>query len=270
MRRNGFKVTTTTRRQINLHEHSIYLDLGDERSFRSILSSAFDTVVICTGITSIRECEENPQATYAVNVSAVLEIARYAALRSNFCVYLSTSLVFDGKSIRPKIEDDPNPLTEYGRQKAEVEKYLMKMSGNWSIIRLTKIIESIGPLLTSWHKDLSNNNAIHPFSNKYIAPISLDFTVSTISRIIQLKRRGITQVSSINDISYEDVARYIAFAFRLSSRLIVPYYFRMDQFEQGTNTALDTVSLLELGIRTPSPYQAINAIVKQISQYRSS
>jgi dTDP-4-dehydrorhamnose reductase len=270
MRQNGFKVTTTTRRQVNLHKHSLYLDLGDERSFRNILSSTFDTVVICTGITSIRECEENPQATHAINVSAVLEIARYVALRSNFCVYLSTSLVFDGKSILPKIEDDTNPLTEYGRQKAEVERHLIKMSGNWSIIRLTKILESIGPLLTNWHKDLSDNNAIYPFSNKYIAPISLDFTVSTISRIIQLKRRGVTQVSSVNDISYEDVARYIAYAFGFSSHLIVPYDFRMDQFEQGPNTALDTGSLLELGIRTPSPHRAINVIVKQITQYSTS
>ena len=93
-----------------------------------------DTAYICAGETSTLRCEENPEETRLVNVTNTIKLAR----RLNNVVWLSSERVFDGATPYRKITDKLCPTTEYGRQKAETEKELLKMGA--TVIRLSKVL----------------------------------------------------------------------------------------------------------------------------------
>ena len=70
-------------------------------------------------------------------------------------------------------EEPLSPITEYGRQKAEVERRISKLGSSVSIVRFTKILGQVYPLFSSWLKTLQENKPIHPFSDMYMAPVDL-------------------------------------------------------------------------------------------------
>ncbi len=54
-------------------------------------------------------------------------------------VFLSTSLVYAGDDVAHTEQDEPPPITEYGRQKVAVGKFINENFHNALILRLTKI-----------------------------------------------------------------------------------------------------------------------------------
>ncbi len=258
----GYRVSTTTRRPSNSRPNSVYLDLYNKTTFENILSGKFDIFIMCAGNTSISECEKHPEETKIINVEAVIEIATLLCHESSFFIYLSTSLVFNGATPLPKISDNTNPSTEYGRQKAEVEKLLLSINTNLSVIRLSKVIQPTFPLFLGWHKDLSDNREIQPFKNSYISPISLNFAIVVIMYIIRYHKTGIVHVSADRDISYEDVARHLANACGLPNGLINPHVRSMHRQGPCLYATLDTESLRAIGFKSPSPYEALDDLLK--------
>jgi len=70
-------------------------------------------------------CQEFPQASEAINLTASLEIARLCSQYQIPLVFTSTDLVFDGKNA-PYSENDPvSPVSVYGEQKVAAEKGIL-------------------------------------------------------------------------------------------------------------------------------------------------
>ena len=129
----GERVLLTTRRRETVSDSRIFLDLSNDVENWRIIED-ISVAYLCAAVTSIAKCRTMPLESYIVNVRNTLILAKNLISRSTFLVFPSTNLVYDCKRPFLKAEEPLNPRTEYGRQKAEVEKHLSKMGKGVSIV----------------------------------------------------------------------------------------------------------------------------------------
>jgi dTDP-4-dehydrorhamnose reductase len=247
----GKPVLGTTRRgDISDKNHSFFDLSEDTRKWESPVSVG--VAVICAGITKTEACRQNPEATFQVNVEGVTNLINNLVKRGVFIIYLSSNQVFDG-SIPHRLSDDKfSPITEYGRQKIEVERRVSKLGDSVAIVRITKVLGPEFPLFTDWTKTLLKGEIIHPFLDKFMAPVSLSCVVSVLSILIERSLPGILQVSGNRDISYSEAACIGARLLKVNEKLVQPIQSaQLDIYSEPipANTTLDISRLkLELGI----------------------
>jgi dTDP-4-dehydrorhamnose reductase len=115
------------------------LDVSDTDALRTFLRSRrYHTLVNCTGLTSLEQCEDEPALAEAVNVQApglmALESRRVGARMIHF----STDYVFDGTLDRPYTEgDEARPLSVYGHTKRHGEEAVLDASEHHLVVRVS-------------------------------------------------------------------------------------------------------------------------------------
>ena len=86
--------------------------------------------------TDVDGCEKNVEKAYTVNAIAAGEVAAAAAKAGARMVYVSTDYVFDGFQKEPyREEDEPNPLSIYGKSKLEGERLVREAAPDALIVR---------------------------------------------------------------------------------------------------------------------------------------
>jgi dTDP-4-dehydrorhamnose reductase len=238
-----------------------FLDLsGDVGTWQ--IPGTFNTAFLCAGVASIENCRTRPMESRKVNVENTLALARRLSDAGAALFFPSTNLVFDGQRPFQEANDPVNPCCEYGRQKVETERGLCELTEKAAIVRFTKIIGRGMPLFRKWIDDLKHERTIHPFSDMVLAPVSLRFATETIISIVQGKKYGIWQVSAGEDVSYEQVARYLADKVGVSQRYIDSVKIENSGIKFETNpvhTTLDISRLKnELGIEPPHIWDTID------------
>lgn len=252
----GESVISTTRNKSTICLDRIYLDLKDEVSDLKFHDSV-DTVVFCAGITRVDHCERDKLTSRKVNVESVCKLADILVGKGAHIIFLSSNAVFDGLKEYPSHEDNVSPITEYGRQKAEVEKQLIKeYPSRVTILRLTKVLGARNPLFDDWLLSLKRGDVIHPFSDMYIAPIPLSFVVSVVRVVVDRDVKGILHLSGDKDFSYADIAFMAAALLGVKKEQVNPIHAGETGLVKGTirttMTALNTDRLKnELGITPP-------------------
>lgn len=122
--------------QVFLCDSSI-LDIAD----KDAVSKAFqeiepDIVFNCAAFTNVDGCELNEDAAYAVNATGPENLAQAAKGCGAKLVHVSTDYVFPGTEPTPRIEDDePAPISAYGRTKLAGEIAVRKNCDEYFIVR---------------------------------------------------------------------------------------------------------------------------------------
>lgn len=110
-------------------EHPGYrqVDVTDpEQVARALDADGPEVLVNCAANPNVGACEADPEGARALNALAVGSLARAARERDVVLVQISTDYVFSGD--RPdgyREADEPQPLSAYGRTKAEGEGYAL-------------------------------------------------------------------------------------------------------------------------------------------------
>ena len=264
LRQAGERAVGTTRRRGAVDEARHYLDLS-ENVEQWQPPRPVSVAVICAGVTKIDLCRRDPESTARVNVEAVSVLASNLVGRGAFVIYLSTNQVFDGM-IPNRLPLDPAlAQTEYGRQKAEVERRLLALGNSTSIVRLTKVIGPGMPLLKGWLRALHQGEMIHPFVDMVMAPVPLSFVTAVIRQLVERRLPGIVQVSGERDVTYAQVAYHIAERTGAKRELVQP----ISSKEAGIpaeaappHTTLDTTRLRrELGLEPPDVWTTIDSAI---------
>ena len=138
LRESGTRVITTSRKMQNLSGSCIYLDLTEDISSWEV-PDGVDTAFICAAVASIDQCRSHPEESRKINVENTINIASKLVDKGTAIIFPSTNLVFDGLQPLCKVDDSVCPPTEYGRQKDETDKGLIKLGGNIVLVRCTKI-----------------------------------------------------------------------------------------------------------------------------------
>ena len=97
-----------------------------------------DAVVNCAAISSPDTVDQDPQYAHLINVEAARRLAEVSSHLGARHIHISTDMVFDGTASPYRSTDQTNPLSEYGRQKLEAEKQVLKVTDqNLVVLRIT-------------------------------------------------------------------------------------------------------------------------------------
>src|SRR3954453_19704692 len=115
-------------------------DVRDPGAVAAALDAAQADAVIHTAYV-----QDGPDAR-STNVDGATVVARAARKRRLRLVHLSTDVVFSGKLERPLREDDAlDPVTEYGRTKADAEAAVLDEHPDAVIVRTSLIYGAVAP-----------------------------------------------------------------------------------------------------------------------------
>ncbi|MBI5569134.1 MAG: sugar nucleotide-binding protein [Desulfomonile tiedjei] len=251
--RAGSSVLGTSRRVERADGSILHLDLSEDvRAWDC--PCPVGIAVVCAGVTRLQSCRKDPEGTARINVRATLVLMEKLLRKGSFVIYLSSNLVFDGSWPVCPADWPLAPVTEYGREKAAVEREIAQWKNETAIVRLTKVLGPRQPLLAEWTGALKRGESIRPFSDMVFAPIPLSGVVSVLRLIADRHLPGIWQVSAPEDISYEEAARITAVTVGADSSLIRPLDSRSAGYEEHVpdHTTLSTETLrARLGLEIP-------------------
>jgi nucleoside-diphosphate-sugar epimerase len=267
---SGISPWVTTRRPDTLGSRRYFWELGRPLPMPEDLVSRHLIAVIAIGGKSVRECEENPDATHHRNV---VEFGRLIAqLRSVAVriVFFSTNLVFDPSILLPSETSPAQPRTQYGRQKVAVEQ-LLRQDGREPVacvLRLTKTLPARWPLLERWEDEFRRTGAIRPYSRMACAPLPAEFVAETVVRAALQPEVELLHVSPRDDVSYVDIAGRWACRLGGSAADVTPQAPEADglTFDVAPiRTALDSSRLEQtLGLTVPASWDTLDAIMDEM------
>lgn len=189
------------------------LDISNKNEIKSFfeLNNKFDIIINCAAYNEVDKGEEESAMAIKINTYGALELAKYAKEINAIYVTYSTDFVFDGKKREPYTEEDiPNPLSEYGKSKANGEKLVLENYEKSYVIR------------TSWLFGIGGNNfnkqVINWSKTKDILKIADDLvSVPTYAKdlayfswkLIQTGRFGLYHITNSGVTSKYEQAKYI-------------------------------------------------------------
>ncbi len=122
------------------------LDITDESAVRDA-TAGVDVIINAAAYTKVDEAESHEADAYLINAVGARNLARAAHSTGARLVQISTDYVFDGSATTPYPENAPlNPVSAYGRTKAEGERLVLKYNGERSyIVRTAWLYGAHGP-----------------------------------------------------------------------------------------------------------------------------
>jgi len=113
------------------------LDITSKRDVEGFFEKyKFDYCINGAAYTDVEQAEKTPDLAYKVNAEAVKNLAEACKKSNTTLIHISTDYVFDGEKENPyTIDDEPNPLNEYGKSKLLGEHYIQEILNNFFIIR---------------------------------------------------------------------------------------------------------------------------------------
>ena len=122
------------------------LDITDLDAVRAAIPG-FDVVINGAAYTKVDDAETDEDAALAINGIGAGNLARAAAETGAILVQVSTDYVFDGTATTPYDESTPhNPVSAYGRTKAEGERLALELNGERTyIVRTAWLYGQHGP-----------------------------------------------------------------------------------------------------------------------------
>jgi dTDP-4-dehydrorhamnose reductase len=122
------------------------VDLADAGAVTRLLDAVRpDAVVHTAALAKPNACEQDPNASFRVNVEATVSLAAQCAARGIRLVFTSTDMVFDGEHAPYDEAATPDPLSTYGRHKAQAEQGVLSVHPGALVCRLPLLFGAPGP-----------------------------------------------------------------------------------------------------------------------------
>ena len=100
-------------------------------------------------------CETNPLESYKINVIKTKELIDLISKKGGRVIYPSSNLVFSHDQPLYQCNSHLNPLGQYGKQKAEMERWIMNehaKSGH-IVLRMTKVWSQRAKFYLRWERE---------------------------------------------------------------------------------------------------------------------
>lgn len=122
---------------IPAHENGKDIDITKEDQVaRFVDGAAPDLAINAAAYTDVDGCETNEDTARLINATAAGILAGVCAKRAVRFYYISSDYIFDGKKDGPYTEEDePNPVSAYGRTKLEGERLVLESGERVASIR---------------------------------------------------------------------------------------------------------------------------------------
>lgn len=122
------------------------LDITDRKAVNAFFAlHRIDICVNCAAYTAVDKAESEEALAWKINVEGVENLALACAAHNAVLIHISTDFVFDGKASKPYLPGNPvNPLSVYGRTKAEGESRALSACAKTILIRTAWVYSSFG------------------------------------------------------------------------------------------------------------------------------
>ena len=245
------------------------LDLTSEAQIDALLAAAPPAVIHWPAFNpAVDEVERHPEATRLVNVEAprrLLDRLRGSAVK---IVYYSTDYVFDGAAGPYGEDDEPMPLSEYGRQKLEIEHAVMGMFPTALVLRTT-VVFSHEPQGKNFVQRavaaLRRGEVIRQPLDQFATPTYAPALAKAARQLVAAGATGVVHVAGPDFMSRVEFAEIMAEVFGFSPQRIVGVT-TADLHQPAKRPLLgglktDRLARL-LGHRLPSARQGLEAMRK--------
>lgn len=215
----GYKVLGT-QFSAKFNNHISFNLLNDRIS--DVLSSAFlqgnETIcaVICSAISKIEFCSKNRELTYQVNVENTIRLLEDLHILGIKSVFLSSDAVYDGQRGYYNENIACSPLNEYGRQKAEVENYILKHAPVDLVLRLSKVVGDNlkeSHLFSEWYQCRQLGKPIVQFKGQIFSPTYVKDIAQGILFSMEKGLTGLYNMANSEFFSRDELARQFIIAF---------------------------------------------------------
>lgn len=174
------------------------LDITDGMAVaRYVENNAPDVIIHCAALTGIRECEENKDLAWSVNVQGTENLVKACenAVPDSYFLYVSTACVFYGDRGNYVETDIPYPKNFYSLTKL-LGEFVVKYSklGKWLIIRTNFVAREKWPYPKA-------------FADRYGTYLFADDLARTIKNLVNENLSGVLHVCGEEKISMYDLAR---------------------------------------------------------------
>lgn len=177
---------------------------------------AFDPeVIIHTGaLTHVDRCETHPDESYHHTVESAAAVLGLAKEYRSKLIYISSDYVFDGKDGPYSEEDTLNPLSVYGKHKAEAENIIRKNYQDHLIFRVTNVYgdEIRGKNFVAFLIRTARSNekkVLRLPCDQYATPVNAYDIGRAAVRLLRDNKQGIYNVAAEEYLSRVDLAKKV-------------------------------------------------------------
>ncbi|HGT2241375.1 TPA: dTDP-4-dehydrorhamnose reductase [Neisseria gonorrhoeae] len=193
---------------------SASLDITDADAVCNMVKSFQpDAIVNTAAYTAVDKAEGDAAAAFAVNASAVYNLALAAHRAHARFIHISTDYVFDGKGKIPHQESDfTNPSNVYGQSKTAGELLALSANPDSLILRTSWLFSKYGDnfvrTMLNLARERSPLSAVH---NQIGCPTYAGDLSAAIIRLLQQSNpvRGIYHYAGGKSVSWYEFARHI-------------------------------------------------------------
>ena len=207
-------------------ETGLRLDITRHDVTRSLADLCPDCVVNLSCM-EVAQSEADPARAREVHAAGVSEIARVCRDHGIRLIHFSTDMVYSGeKGIPYTLEDEPDPVSVYGRTKLEGEKALKEAGCNHVIVRSALVLgrdrfRQRGFL--EWMIDKAKKEeTLTLYADQLRTPIVVDDLVDVIFRLADSSYTGTILAGGDEGFNRVEIGEKLLSSLRLPHSLIKP------------------------------------------------
>ena len=252
------------------------LDITESASLRERLSQYNPDVIInCSVYHPVDACENNPERSFAVNATAVRDLALAAKNLQATVVHFSSDYVFDGKLGRPYKEDDtPTPVSVFGVSKQAGEQLLRATLPCNFIVRTSGLYGLVGSrvkrgnFVESMLRQGKTDGRVRVVKDLRMAQTSTRNLARQVLTLIRSEQYGTYHASDHGNYSWFEFAKKI-FEYAAMEVEVIPVSWRDMPFvaPRPPYSVLENCRLKELGM---DQMQAIDVALQAYLKLRGA
>jgi dTDP-4-dehydrorhamnose reductase len=229
------------------------MDISSKENMQAVIAEFKPDVIINTAaVTNVDVAENNKELCWKLNVQAVKDLIEICTSLDIHLIHLSTDFVFDGEHGPYSEEDEPNPLSYYGKSKYEAEQLLQSSACRWTIIR-TILVYGILPDLSrsniiTWAKSaLGKGSPINVVNDQWRMPTLAEDLAEACLLAAEKGATGIFNVSGKDMMSILELVEKVEDFWGFNKSLINP--ISSESLNQAARRPRKTGFILDKAIR---------------------
>lgn len=234
-----------------------------------LVETGHQAIVISSAISNVNWCESHPNESRDINVSGTLRIIKALSRTNIKIIFLSSDYVFNGRTQSTYQDTEKTcPITEYGKQKAEVEKEIPNLTNNYLICRLSKIYGTTwkdNTLIDEAASSLLRGKTLNAAYDQYFSPTHVDDVVSMILYAQQKNLNGLVNLCNSDSCSRYHIVSSLAKKLQIPSAQVkmVSLNEITGMENRPLNTSLQSSQLFD---PLQSQFTSIDNAIKQVAQ----
>lgn len=165
-----------------------------------------DIIINCAAYTHVDEAEENVEKAFLVNETGPRILAEAAKNNNSILLHFSTDYVFDGRAGRPYNEDDqPNPLSVYGKSKLAGERAIQEIYDKYFIVRTSWLFHHTGKNFLRTMYNLASRDEVRVVDDQYGSPTYAPHLAMAVGKVINTDQYGLWHLAGSGHTTWFDL-----------------------------------------------------------------